>query len=606
MEPDFQVQPLEYASAPPIAPDEPAPFWRRGGFYAAGSISLVIIFFFTYLALRNGNDFSSQSVTMTISGPQEITGGDRVDYTINYQNNSGVDLRNASLAITLPVGALPIASGAVDQFTSKNIELGDIPPGAQGSQALSAFILGQQGDVKKTRAVLTYRPAGLASDFSASAELSLNISSTIVPLTVTAPPKVLSGQKFSYTIDYKNQSPSEIRNLLIRLELPDDFQASKFLPAVSDPTGIVDLGYGEKIWFIPALAVGDSSRIIIEGSLQGNSGTRVARVRLQHQVTIDENTIFVDLEKTQAESLITPALLSIQTKVGGQDNYVASPGEVLRYTVTIQNQSDFAISDLKVSVGLLGSLFDPSSLEGDGVFDGHSSTINWDAATVPGLRALGAGQSTELAFRIKVKDVQSIPKDSVLITKAHVETDNVPANISADLLSADNVLTVNFGANPQLTQLVLVNNTLIGVSPIFPPKVDQTSIFTVYWKVVNPLHTLSPAAITAAVPPGVTWLEKFSVANSSTHPVFDASSRTITWNLGPLPAGVGTKEPAAEAYFQISVTPSANQVGQNLTLLADIVFDGFDSVTQKGERSTYDDLHSSEVSDSSQDGIVQP
>lgn len=594
----------ENVKPPSFAVDDIKSLWRRRGFYLALSSALVILLIFGLFVFWNRNNFSDASAVLSINAPQEITAGDRVDYLVTYENVSTVDLTNARLTFHYPTAAVPIEDGNTNQAITKTIDLGEIKAGSHGQETISAFIVGDQGEIKKAKATLTYRPVGIASDFEKISENSINISHVAVPITFSAPPKVLSGQKFTYSIAYKNQTDSDINDLLLRLAMPEDFKATKFSPAHSSGDAVGDLAYNEVAWAIPKLAAGDNLRYIVEGSLEGDLGSRLAKVRLERLATVGDNNVYVDFEKAEVESIISAPLISIEGVANGQADYVAAPGDQLHYRITVTNKSDAAISDIRVSAKMVGALYDLARVESGGLYDSRAATIDWDSSNQPNLSAIGAGQSAEISFNVYVKEATTIPQNSVLTLQLHAETDNVPPDTSADLLSSDGVCVTQMGATPKLNSSLLVNDRTLGASPVFPPRVNETTLFTIHWKLTNPLHGLSPARVSATLPVGVIWTNTILVKNSSANPIFDPATRTVSWDVGPLPEGVGTTQPAAEAFFQVSVTPSLNQAGENLSILENNVFEATDSVTGQSVHFNYNNLTSSDVSDSSEDGRV--
>ena len=104
--------------------------------------------------------------------------------------------------------------------------------------------------------------------------------------------------------------------------------------------------------------------------------------------------------------------------------------------------------------------------------------------------------------------------------------------------------------------------------------------------------------------PGVAWEERARVSGSQPQPAYDAGQRTITWDLGTLPAGVGVSFPQYEANFQISITPSLNQVGETVPLLKSVRFEGVDTFTKERILRTIPDVTTSNIDDSRASGNV--
>ncbi|MEK7154456.1 MAG: hypothetical protein AAB792_02785, partial [Patescibacteria group bacterium] len=148
-------------------------------------------------------------------------------------------------------------------------------------------------------------------------------------------------------------------------------------------------------------------------------------------------------------------------------------------------------------------------------------------------------------------------------------------------------------------------DSVFGSTGPFPPKVNYKTVFTIRWNLVNPSSDLSSAKVTAVLMPGVVWEERARVSGSQPQPVYNAAQKTVTWDLGTLPAGVGVSFPQYEADFQISVTPSVNQAGGPVPLLKNVQFEGVDTFTKERILRTIPDVTTSNVSDSSASGNVE-
>ena len=104
----------------------------------------------------------------------------------------------------------------------------------------------------------------------------------------------------------------------------------------------------------------------------------------------------------------------------------------------------------------------------------------------------------------------------------------------------------------------------------------------------------------------ITKENRIRVNGTQVQPSYDSRLNTVTWDLGTLPAGTGINFPIYEIFFQISITPSINQVGQQASLLKNVRFDGVDSFTKEKITRTIPDATTGNVSDSTQGGTILP
>ncbi len=599
---DFQIEPLQNTNIaqPPT----------RMAFFNSHKIKIVLggtgvllaislIFFF----LERGS-FRENGVELKIEGPSEITGGELLTYKITYKNNNAVSLSDVKLNILYSPDSVVIKDGNIISSTTENFEIGMIRSKEAVEKELIAYIVGDKGNIKTLKATLTYKAGKLSSTFRREASLATTITSLAVPITLVATPTVTSGQNTSYLIDYRNQSDQDLENLRFVVKYPQGFTPAKFSPEPSARST------SQLTWNVDKLKQGDGSRITIQGVLSGNEReTKTVSVTLQKRITTPGEDVYVDFEKSEASSVISSPILSLDLRLNDSDDYVAHLADSLRYRLRFQNNNSESVSGLSLSVKLDGNMYDFATVKSDGFFDGRLNTIFWNASTVQALNLLSPNQSGTVDFEVRLKSTFSAglgARDSFVKASTHMETPNVPANLDLDKLSADDELVTRISTAPTFDQKILANDSVFGSNGPFPPKVNQKTILTTRWSIVNPSNDISQARITATLAPGVVWENRIRVNGTSVQPSYDPRLNAVAWDLGTLPAGTGINFPIYETFFQISITPSVNQVGQQTSLLKNIHFNGVDSFTKEKISRTIPDATTGNVSDSTQGGTILP
>ncbi len=559
-----------------------------------GSLALIGI----VVLLLKRDPFQENKVQLTITAPSEISAGQHVTYVVEYRNTTNMLLTDVQLSFVYPSGAVVLHEDRIVDLNRETIDLGTIEGGATGERQFSALIVGSQGNIKTARAVLSYIPEGLTSTFEQKTEASSTIISLAIALNVVAPPTVLNGQRLSYIIDYRNQSEETYRNIRIQATYPVGFTST---------AGI----QGEQSWDIAVLAPNEGGRIAIEGTLEGREReSKTLSVILQRHLTTPDGPVYVDFEQAESSSVITTPPLQVQTTIKGSTEYVSHVDDRLEYSIRVTNTTDADLSSLAVTVKLEGSMYDLGSIESDGSFDGRTRMILWNSAVIPELGLLRAHQSVAIPFRVKTKT--TFPTTSSGVNNAFVkaivtvETFNVPEVFHLPSLTARDELTTRITTAVTFDARLLLQDSQFGATTPYPPRVNQTSNFTIRYVVRNPSSELRPAKVTALLPPGVTWTEKVRVVGTQVQPVYTSRTSTLTWDLGIVPAGVGATFPAYELYFQVAITPSENQVGRAVELLDSIFFEGTDVFTKEIIKISVPSLNSSSTGEIGNDGSVQP
>lgn len=606
---DFKIEPLPSQNPNVIEPEPP-----KGSFfdllrsfiktkYIAAGLCLLLLIAFAFFFMGRGS-FKEGDIKLKIEAQTEITGGDLVTYKITYKNMNSISLSEAKLRILYPPDAVVVKDGNIVDLPAENFDIGTIGTNDSDEKELSAYVVGDRGDVKSMKATLTYRAGNLSSTFQKEAILATTITNLAVPITLVATPTIISGQNTSYLIDYRNQAAQDLDNLRFVVKYPQGFVPNKFSPEPSSRA------IGQSIWDVAKLKQGDGSRISVQGTLSGGEReSKTVFVILQKKITTPAGDAYVDFEKAEASSVISTPVLSLNLRLNDSDDYVAHLDDGLRYRLKFQNNSSENITGLSLSAKLDGNMYDLATVRSDGFFDGRLNTIFWNASTVPGLNLLSPNQSGTVDFEVRLKNSFSGglgANDSFVKASARIETPNVPASLDLDKLTANYELITRISTAPTFDQKIFVNDPVFGSNGPFPPKVNQKTNFTTRWSLVNPANDISQTKIVATLAPGVNWENQIRVNGATVQPSYDSRLSTVTWDLGTLPAGTGVSFPVFEAFFQISITPSINQVGQQVTLLKNVRFEGVDTFTKEKITRTLQDATTGNVSDNVGGGSVQP
>ena len=505
--------------------------------------------------------FSESKIEFVLSGPSDVAAGDIVQYSVKYKNPNKVGLKNARLVFHYPPEAIALHDGARAEVSQESMDLKTIGAHSEGEQHFEALIVGHQGNVKLARAVLDFMPENLTTQLQKSTELGTTITSMPVALNVVVPPTLIAGQTVSYIIDYRNQTPDQLRNLTLRAQFPEGFKPTQ----------------AKTNWQLPVLSAGDGGRITITGTIQGREKeTKTLSVSLQKEIVTSTGRFVADFEKAEGSSVIATPLLSLALSLNSTTDYTAHIGDSLTYRLVVTNNTDVDLSSFALTAQLDGTMFDLTTVQSAGSFDGRTRTLLWNSAVVSELGFLRAHQSATIPFQVALKESFAGgalgTQNSFIKVSGNVETFNVPEAFPVESLSASDELVTKISTAPAFVQKLVDGG---------PPKVDQTSTYTVRWMISNPANAMAPAKVTGVLLPGVSWGGLLRTAGTQIQPSYNPSTSTITWDLGSVPAGVGVTTPAYELFFHIAITPSVNQVGQSPELLTGAKFEGTDVLTKE-------------------------
>lgn len=521
------------------------------------------------------NIYSKEVLKLEILGPTEIELAQEVEYIVKYKNNGNIRLEEAKLIFEYPKNSVSVSGARGESSLRQEVEVQDIYPGEENTLHFKARLLGKEGEAKITKAWLSYQPKNLSARYESATTFTTLIKNAPLTFEFDLPSRVDSGKENVFRLNYFSNLNYPLSDLRIKIEYPAGFEFRESQPKA--------LGNNE--WAIPLLNKTEGGRIAINGALSGEVGeTKIFRASLG---VWQEGEFILLKEVTRGVEIARPSIF-ISLEINDSPQYVANPGEYLHYEIFFKNTGEAVLENLFLVVQLEKDLFDFGTLQpGSGQAQKEAGSIVWDHTVLPQLRFLPAMEEGKVEFWIKLKS--DLPQNPVIRTKI-------------SLSSAQEEFS-----NKIATQLALFQKGLFSQGPFqnsgpLPPKVGETTTYTISWQVKNSSSDVRNLKARAVLPAQVRLTGELSPREARF--AFDQASREIVWEVGDL--GAGAMSP--EIFFQIALIPDASQRGQAAVLLAPASITGEDVWANQTVGSTTSAINTSSLEDpsiSTEMGIVQ-
>ncbi len=527
------------------------------------AVSIAGFFVFSNL---NKESFTNERVAFKIEPPIAIVAGQDQTYTIIISNNENVNLYNLEAILLYPdsfqyVSGTPEATG--DKKNTWDISVLKI--GETKEIKFTARLNADVNSVQNLSGTLTFKPENLNADFNQKASVDLGVNSSVLAMAISGPDKVMSDQSTQYVVSLSNVGVDTLKNIKVSAEFP-----SGFVPASSTPAA--DDGFNN-VWTISALATstaGNAStsakQIIIRGKYSGvaDSGNQEFKVRAE---LMNAGSALLAAEQSFTSNIIKDQLdLSLVVNGSAVDQAV-SFGDLLFYTLTYKNTGQDPLKNIILTANLNSQVLDWNTFIDNNSGKTSGNIITWTGKEAPQLLNLQPGESGELSWQIRVKDLAGLNQAEVTkfsientasaqVTNKDGATDTVTGKVLTNSINSD--LSLQAAA-----RYYDENNLALGAGPI-QPKSGSASSYNIKLTLANNLHNIGNIIVTANMPKNVNWDGKET--HDTGDIAYSAKARKITWMISKLPKAAQ----GAEADFNLSITPTDNDIGRVLILLPEI------------------------------------
>ncbi len=534
-------------------------------FFSVSALIALIVF------LSGGNVVSSENVGISISAPVSVAAGSEVTYQIVISNNNNVPLEETGLTVTYPDGTRVV--GDIERELKRfRASLGDISAHAEAEETLQAVFFGQEGTQKNIHVELEYRVPGSNAVFVAQKDYVLAISSSPITVTASLPAEFSAGQEFSMDVNVHSNSTSIVRGIVLHIEYPFGFT---FASASPQPIS------SNTTWSIGDLQPGGERTITVRGKIVGQDGEEKAfRIEAGAASADRADSVGVIYSSLLSVIEIVRPFISLQVSADGltKDTYAIARQSPVRVKLAWTNNLQTRVSNAVIEVRLSGNALDKNTVEvADGFFRSVDNTIIFDRTTLGALASIEPGSTGEVSFvfaSLPLFAGSTSLKNPLIDAAISVRGERTSQQGASEEI--ENTLARSFSV---ISDVGFTGRSVYYVGPFvntgpLPPRAEEETTYTIIWTAVNSSNVVSDARVTATLPSYVDFTGAISPATADI--IYDDRSRTVTWRIGTLEAGVGAGKPAREAAFQISFTPSVSHRTKVIDLISDSRLTGFD------------------------------
>lgn len=551
-------------------------------------VGLFLVFFYTS---------GSRDVTLAVNMPSVVVRGEPFNIDVQIVNNTGAQIQSGAIEIDMPDGVVNYNGANPNMLTD---QVGDIGVGSLSDKTYSLLPVGPVGESETLTVTLSYTGAG-GTQFSAHQTAETKVTSEALTLQAAPPAQILTGSSFSLPVTYVNNSDLSFPAMALSANYPQGFT---FDSSNVPPESL------NNYWQLGALAPHASGTLTIMGHLSsGASGATILPLTLS--ATFDGEDY--PLAETSVPLSPSPSPVSLAVLVNGANAYVAHAGDTLNYSISYQNVSGVALSDVTIKATIVGSLVDFGSIRTDGSFNAATQTVTWNQSNDASLALVAPGSGGQVTVSVGLGQSAVLSgqggKDHAAQISVIISSPTVPPYLSASRTTAQAIVTTKVAGLASVAAVGFYRDAQSGIvnSGTMPPQVGQATDFTIHWDVTNYQSNLDNVLISAALPQGVVWTGQ-AKSNVGSAPTYSSSTGLVTWDAGSIPSG-GVAGGPAEAVFQVAATPSIALIGQYEPLLGATTMTATDNFTGSPVQTTAPGVTTALPQDptvGSSQGIVTP
>ncbi len=560
---------------PFISPKPPKSFLKRAFIWSLTFFVLAALLA-TLVILLGFNLTSARNVEINVEGLTAIEGGTELSLDISIVNNNRVPIKDAEIIVEYPDGAR-IVGNILEPLTRQKQTIDTVARKSSESRNFKSILYGERQSVKSIKITLEYKTQDSDAVLKVEKIHEVSIRSSPVVITAIVPKEASVGQSATIKLEIASNSNQSLNDLLLIVDYP-----SGFIPGALSPTPAFD----KKVWVLGDLDPRETKTIEIKGKLNGQENEeKVFKFSVGTESPKDNRLIGVEFVSNYESIFLREPFISLGIDIGETQSgdHIASMGDKIEVNISWLNNLETDLRDVTLEAKLVGKPINEKSVVPDqnGFYRSQTDTITWDKNTSSGLSKITSNESGN--FSLNFDTLRPAQSSFGMFKNSEIDISVFMKGTKDYESESSEVVSIEAGRKIKIeTDLSLTSRIVYSIGPFrnsgpLPPRSESPTTYTVIWDLSSNFNDVENVIIDATLPVYVEYIGNVSPANSDI--IFNPETRTISWKAGRIAAGTGFGSPQKEAAFQISFTPSQNQVGSVPTLLGETKVTGTDTFT---------------------------
>ncbi len=576
---------------------------KKHSFWSRFLVLLFIVLFLILLASlagffifgRRAIEFKNESVSVDIKGTDQVTIGQKEIFIVKVKNKEKAELRASEIIVNFPQGFYFVNSS--EPYKEKLAfgcvwVLGKLAQDEERMVEFEGYFLSPSIDSEETKfeAVLNFQIAGFTANFKKATEKEIVVKPAL-SFSFNPADEVFLGQEIYWEILVENQSENTVKDIELKLELPQDFElsSSKIINETLTP---ISQAKNTQVWELKEFKARERKSLLLCGIFR-EVGKKV--VKFSIILTGPDGRLFVQQE-IQKEISAKPSSFILQFL--GEKSIFPDWGIEVPVSFVYENRADQGFEDVFFKL----TFNRPEYIDWQSVLrsnwqwrsgekllstniwqvsqEGGVKILTWQTSLIPGLKEIRPGESGEIRFNlflIPLKEaIRNLYKQAGL--EISLETSGSWSGETRFFLKAapiqikiKNVFNISAEARYYDDEMVRV-----GQGPM-PPKVDERTVYCLYFDLKNTTNPVQDIEVKVVLSSNIEWFggESASLGKLS----FDSQARAVNWHIDRLEPYSGGSYSLVGGSFLVAVTPKEEDRGQVLPLTNLIQLSAIDSFT---------------------------
>ena len=492
-------------------------------------------------------------------GSERIKSGDEIHITVDYANKSKFKLNNASLGLHLPDGFLiNRTKTSKDVFSNDSTftSLKEIKAGAAGQAEIYGWFWGEPNKDTQFIANLSYQPENNTSREQKLSSYVARIPDSILTgqLDISSSTLLNFPLKFTYTLT--NSGNREINNISIANNWNANVMNEKDTVNISLPAGGVK---------------------IIEGQLITPNKSGNFSFSITPQVLVNNHLVSLAPSAKDLQ-IFAPQIIS-GVRLLSNLNF-AEPGQNFPINISWENKSEFKLQNLTLHLAAnLSGVVDWTKTAKENGAKMEKNGLYFDSTSRTNLNNGNPNSADTFTVNIYLLSNFDLPQSENVSLEIYPVVKAEAGPVSGQTFNQEGSrvripLATEVAFSNIETRYFTSEGDQLGRGPL-PPQIGKTTKYWVFVKILNTTNAINDAIFGTSLPEGIEFTGKQSVTIGPQLD-YNSDSRAISWKYNTLPANSQTG-----LYFEVSVTPSVSQIGQNILLTNALQFSATDNFTNK-------------------------